>query len=123
MAAEENTAEPIVDSVVVVDEAEGTGLFVLFGGYATSSIELSSDTSGTSGNAYSFLDRIFRAIEDSEKGRLLAEWRGCRGWEKSETVERMAVVISSRDVYGKQTLRTALLPSSSISTINQRRTY
>jgi len=60
--------------------------------------ELSSETSGTSGRALRARERMFRVIEDSEKGRLLDEWSGSRGCEKSATVERMAVVISSRDV-------------------------
>jgi hypothetical protein len=62
------------------------------------SSELSSETSGTSGRALSFRDRMLRVIEDSENGRLLPEGRDWRGWENSSTVERMAVVISSREV-------------------------
>lgn len=43
------------------------------------SSELSSETSGTSGSALSFRERMLRVMEDSEKGRLLPEGRDWRG--------------------------------------------
>lgn len=43
-------------------------------------------------------------MRDGEKGEFL----GGEGSRKSWTVVRMAVVISAREVYGKQMFRTAL---------------
>jgi hypothetical protein len=48
--------------------------------------------------------RIFRVMRDWEKGLLL----GSGGDRYSSTVDRIAVVISSREVYGKQMLRATL---------------
>jgi hypothetical protein len=50
------------------------------------------------------LVRMFRVIRDCEKGVVF----GRGGARYSSTVARIADVISSRDVYGKQMLRTAL---------------
>lgn len=49
-------------------------------------------------------DRSFWAIRLSENGRFGVG----RGVDSSSTVERIAVVISSREVYGKQILSMAL---------------
>lgn len=51
-----------------------------------------------------FRDRSFWAMRLSENGRFGVG----RGVDSSATVERIAVVISSREVYGKQMLRMAL---------------
>lgn len=51
-----------------------------------------------------FRDRSFWAIRLSENGRFGVG----RGVDSSATVERIAVVISSREVYGKQILSMAL---------------
>jgi hypothetical protein len=55
-----------------------------------------------------FRDRSFWAIRLSENGRFGVG----RGVDSSSTVERIAVVISSREVYGKQMLSMALRPVS-----------
>lgn len=51
-----------------------------------------------------WVDRTFWRMRDGEKGEFL----GGEGSRKSWTVVRMAVVISAREVYGKQMFRTAL---------------
>ena len=53
---------------------------------------------------------MFLVIEVSEKARLCK--REARGCEYSSTVSRTALVISSREVYGAQTLKIALQFSS-----------
>ena len=63
---------------------------------------------GVEEEAVRFRDRSFWAMRLSENGRFGVG----RGVESSATVERIAVVISSREVYGKQILRMALSPVS-----------
>lgn len=56
------------------------------------------------GEVLRFLDRIFCVIRVWENGRACAD----KGLEKSSTVFLMALVISSRDVYGKQIFKMQL---------------
>ena len=52
--------------------------------------------------------RICWVMCDSEKVRFEGVWRLSRGVLYCSTVDLMAVVISSREVYGKQTFKIAL---------------
>ena len=71
---------------------------------ASASLGMSSWMVGRGSLPSSWVDRIFWRMREGEKGVFL----GGGGSRKSSTVLRMAVVISARDVYGKQMLRTVL---------------
>lgn len=89
---------------VVDDESPASSSLSMLVSSGTSSSSSASRMVGRGSLPSSWLDRIFWRMREGEKGVFL----GGGGLRKSWTVLRMAVVISARDVYGKQMLRTVL---------------